>query len=76
MILNDPTGPWTAAAYLVEDQSFEGVQHGVDNTDGTLCGIPQDKITIVRNPFRGRADHDCPTCARRLSELTTRTETP
>jgi hypothetical protein len=67
--LDDPDGPWTAAAYLVEDESFEGIQHGIGESGGTLCGIRQDKIAIVRNPFWGRRDRDCPICALCLSEL-------
>jgi hypothetical protein len=60
---------WNAAAYLVDDESFEGVQHGVDDSGGTLCGIPQDKFAIVRNPFWGQRAQDCPKCALHLVEL-------
>jgi hypothetical protein len=70
-MLNDAEGPWTAAAYLVEDEAFEGVQHGVADSGGTLCGIAEDKVEIVRNPFWGRGARDCPTCAVRLSESAT-----
>lgn len=69
VILNDPDGPWTAAAYLLEDESFKGVQHGISDSGATLCGIPEDKITIVRHPFWGRRTNDCPTCTLRLTEL-------
>jgi hypothetical protein len=69
VILNDPDGPWTAAAYLVEDESFEGVQHGVDDSGGTLCGIPQNMIALMRNPFWGQHAQDCPACALRLAKL-------
>jgi hypothetical protein len=69
MIINDQEGPWTAAAYLVEDRTFEGVQHGIDDSGDTLCGLPEDEIAVVRNSFEGDRARDCPTCALRLSEL-------
>lgn len=70
-MLNDPDGPWTAAAYLAEDESFEGIQHGIGDSGDTLCGIPEHKVTIVRHPFWGRRNRDCPTCALHLAEAAT-----
>ncbi|MEV0291428.1 hypothetical protein AB0H36_45505 [Kribbella sp. NPDC050820] len=71
MIFNDPDGPWTAAAYLAEDESFEGVQHGIGDSGGTLCGISEDEVAIVRRPFWGDGAGDCRTCAFRLAEAAT-----
>jgi hypothetical protein len=65
----DEDGPWTAAAYLADDTTFEGTQHGVDDDAGTLCGLQPDDIDIVRNPFYGDRPNDCPACATRLHTL-------
>jgi hypothetical protein len=69
VILNDPGGPWTAAAYLVDDAAFAGEQHGVDEQLNTLCGLAAERIVVVRNPFWGTQQRDCPLCASRLREL-------
>lgn len=68
MIVDDDAGPWTAAAYLVEDVHFQGTQHGTEG-DATLCGIPKGEFTVVRNPFWGTGPSDCTQCATRLREL-------
>jgi hypothetical protein len=64
----DEDGRWTAAAYLADDSTFTGTQHGVDE-DGTLCGLQPHEIAVVRNPFYGRKPNDCPACAARLRAL-------
>lgn len=65
--------PWIAAAYLVDDPSFIGTQHGVAEGGASLCDIPADSLIVVRNPFWGHRDEDCPICAARLQEITERT---
>jgi hypothetical protein len=68
VIVNDPHGPWVAAAYLVDDPTFQGTQHGMEDT-GTLCGLTGEQVAIVRNPFWGTKPNDCPDCAERLQML-------
>lgn len=51
-IEGNSAGAWAAACYLASDPSFEGTQHGVRDR-GTLCGLPEDAVVIVRNPFFG-----------------------
>ena len=67
-IVIDKDGPWTAACYLASDRSFEGTQHGVLDR-GTLCGLPEEAVAIVRSPFWGTEARDCVVCATRLQEL-------
>jgi hypothetical protein len=67
-IVTDDERPWTAAAYLRDDTAFAGEQHGVLGS-GTLCGLPEESITVVRNPFFGTKHGDCAACAARLNEL-------
>lgn len=67
-IVIDDGGAWTAACYLASDPSFEGAQHGV-RARGILCGLPEDAVVIVRNPFYGTGARDCRGCASRLAEL-------
>jgi hypothetical protein len=67
-IVIDDDGAWTAACYLLSDPQFEGTQHGVHG-QGTLCGLPEDAVAIVRNPFYGTRSGDCHECATRLQDL-------
>lgn len=43
-------GPWTTAAYLATDPQFAGTPHGMGEA-GTLCGLPEGDVAVVRNPF-------------------------
>ncbi|MFZ2502752.1 MAG: hypothetical protein WAW88_08800 [Nocardioides sp.] len=64
----DEDGPWTAAAYLATDPEFAGTQHGMGET-GTLCGLAEDEVAVVRNPFYGTQPMDCDECAGELRRL-------
>lgn len=64
----DEDGPWTAAAYLVDDPAFAGMQHGMGDS-GTLCGIAESDIAVVRNPFWGTQPKDCVDCVLHLRRL-------
>ncbi len=64
----DESGPWTAAAYLAGDPAFAGTQHGMGDT-GTLCGLSESDVVIVRNPFWGTQPKDCEQCATELRQL-------
>jgi hypothetical protein len=68
-VIIDEDGPWTAAAYLADDQQFQGIQHGMADDDRTLCGIPEERIEVVRNPFYGKRSRDCADCAAELRRL-------
>lgn len=68
IVIVDENGLWTAAAFLRDDPTFSGTQHGME-TESALCGIPREQLTIVRNPFYGNGFRDCRDCATRLHEL-------
>lgn len=61
-------GPWTAAAYLATDPDFTETQHGMGES-GTLCGLPEADVVVVRNPFYGKQANDCDSCAHELRRL-------
>jgi len=68
-VIIDQDGPWTAAAYSADDPSFVGIQHGVADESGSLCGLAEADIVVVRNAFYGDSIRDCAACAVRLTEL-------
>jgi hypothetical protein len=67
-VIIDEDGPWTAAAYLVTDPDLAGAQHGMGKS-GTLCGLPEVAVSVVRNPFYGTQPKDCDGCADELRRL-------
>jgi hypothetical protein len=67
-IVIDEDGPWVAACYLNTDPTFIGTEHGLHQR-GTLCGLPEDAIVVVRHPFYGTGNDACHECAQRLREL-------
>ncbi len=64
----DEDGAWTAAANLASDPAFAGTQHGMADS-GTLCGLLESEVVVVRNPFYGTRAEDCRQCAIELQRL-------
>ena len=44
-----------------EETDAPGTGHGLSK-GGTLCGIPQDRVTVYRGPFDPTRDTACPGC--------------